>query len=199
MDDFKPYYYRTAEAMAAGPPASAPPAPREAEPEVYRFRDDGVIPNNPNCPLLIYRKAVRLPIGMDPAGIFEQLFQKNGWGKAWRNGIYDFAHYHSRTHEVLGIARGRALVRIGGDVGLDIDIKAGDALIIPAGVGHQRLKASKNLLVVGAYPAEGEYDEFRAEPSNREKAMAAIAQVPAPKTDPLFGAEGPLVKLWNIS
>ena len=43
----------------------------------------------------------------DPAAVIEDLFGANGWRGTWRDGIYDYAHYHSRIHEVLGIARGR--------------------------------------------------------------------------------------------
>ena len=35
----------------------------------------------------------------------------------WRNGIYPYVHYHSMIHEALGVARGRAKVRFGGDNG----------------------------------------------------------------------------------
>jgi hypothetical protein len=72
--------------------------------QTFRFKDDGIIPNHPRWPLIIYRSAVRLDVAFDPAAIFEDLFEI--WGDSWRNGIYDYVHYHSRIHEVLGIARG---------------------------------------------------------------------------------------------
>ncbi|AHY49516.1 hypothetical protein BJS_02356 [Bradyrhizobium japonicum SEMIA 5079] len=37
----------------------------------------------------------------------EDLFEANGWGDTWRDGICHYAHYHSRIHEVLGITRGK--------------------------------------------------------------------------------------------
>lgn len=67
-------------------------------------RDDGIIPNHPAWPLIIYRSAVRLPDRLDPAAVFEDLFERNGWGDSWRNGIYDYVHYHSRIHEVPSLA-----------------------------------------------------------------------------------------------
>ena len=79
---------------------------RERKPRTHRFKDDGLIPNHPRWPLLIYKSVVRLPDSLDPAAVFEELFEDNGWGDAWRDGIYDYVHYHSRIHEVLGIARG---------------------------------------------------------------------------------------------
>jgi uncharacterized protein YjlB len=86
---------------------------------------------------------VRLPKNLDPAAVFEELFESNGWGDSWRNGIYDYVHYHSRIHEVLGVARGEGKVQFGGHLGRTLKVKAGDAAILPAGTGHQCLSASK--------------------------------------------------------
>jgi uncharacterized protein YjlB len=82
-----------------------------------RFRDDGFIPKNPRFPLAVYRSAVKLPRSLDPAAVWEALFESYGWGDTWRDGIYDYLHYHSRIHEVLGFARGNAIVRLGGNKG----------------------------------------------------------------------------------
>jgi hypothetical protein len=82
----------------------------ERKPRIYRFKDDGVVPNHPLWPLVIYKSAVRLPECLDPAAVFEELFDSRGWGNAWRDSIYDYVHYHSTIHEVLGIARGSARV-----------------------------------------------------------------------------------------
>ncbi|TJX41447.1 MAG: cupin, partial [Mesorhizobium sp.] len=83
----------------------------------FRFEDDGIIPNHPHWPLVVYRGVVKLPAEFDPAAIFEELFERNNWKGSWRNGIYDYAHYHSRIHEVLGVARGSAKVQFGGKRG----------------------------------------------------------------------------------
>jgi uncharacterized protein YjlB len=111
-----------------------------------------VIPNNPKLALVLYRNPIRLSGKFDPAAVFEELFERNGWGDSWRNGIYDYPHYHSRIHEVLGVARGHARVRFGGAKGRALKLKAGDVVIVPAGTGHERLSGSKDLMVVGAYP-----------------------------------------------
>ena len=110
------------------------------------FHDDGVVPNNTRLPLLYYRGALDLGGTRDPAGAIETLFNRNGWGGMWRNGIYPFVHYHSQTHEALGIARGRATVRFGGDQGQELEIGAGDVALLPAGTGHQCLWASPDLV-----------------------------------------------------
>jgi uncharacterized protein YjlB len=170
---------------------------RPREPSTFRLKDDGVIPNNPRLPLIFYRTPVRLAGAPDPAATFEELFTSNGWGESWRNGIYDFVHYHSQTHEVLGIARGRGRVRIGGDRGRVLKIKAGDVIILPAGTGHQCLQSSRDLLVVGAYPPRGTYDECRGTAKERERALSSVTGVPVPAKDPVYGPYGPLRRLWQ--
>lgn len=168
-------------------------------PEEHRFADDGRIPNNPRLPLLLYRRAVALPDD-DPARAFEEIFARNGWVGSWRNGIYDFHHYHGNAHEVLGVARGRVRVRLGGEGGLATELIAGDVVVIPAGTGHRNEGASPDLLVVGAYPrGQEDYDLRRGAPDERAAALDAIARVPAPGADPLTGLGGPLPTLWRGS
>jgi uncharacterized protein YjlB len=166
------------------------------EPLAFRFSDDGLVPNNPRLPFLVYRRGVDIA-GRDPAAAIEHRFAANGWGDMWRNGIYPFTHYHSRIHEALGIARGRARVRFGGSTGEEMEVAAGDVAVLPAGTGHQRLSASADLLVVGAYPPAGTYDLCRATPAEHGRALATIPHVPLPVTDPLYGTDGPLVALWR--
>ena len=159
--------------------------------------DDGTIPNNSHLPLVYYRSPVHLTRALDPAAVLEQLFGSNGWTDSWRDSIYDYAHFHSGTHEVLGIARGRARVRFGGRIGKVIELRAGDVAILPAGTGHQRLSGSHDLLVVGAYPPGGHYDECRGSLKQRERARASIPRVPLPPRDPVYGAHGPLLDFWR--
>jgi uncharacterized protein YjlB len=163
----------------------------------FQFADDGMIPNHPRWPLVVFRQAVRLPRSLDPAAIFEGIFESNNWGDSWRNGIYDYLHYHSRIHEVLGVARGSAKVRFGGNKGRAITIKAGDVAILPAGTGHQCLWASKDFLCVGAYPPAGTYDECGPTAEEHRRGAKAVAKVPRPRKDPVFGAQGPLLQFWQ--
>jgi uncharacterized protein YjlB len=170
---------------------------RDAKVGTFYFRDDGLIPNHPRWPLIILWRAVRLPRSLDPAAVFEDLFERNGWGGGWRNGIYDYLHYHSRTHEVLGIARGSAKVRFGGNHGRTFKLGAGDVVILPAGTGHQCLSASRTLLVVGAYPPSGTYDECGSSAAEHERGVRRVRAVSRPGRDPVFGPEGPLVHYWK--
>ena len=170
---------------------------RRSKRGAFHFRDDGRIPNHPRWPVLIYWGVVQLPRAFDPAAVLEDLFESNGWGDSWRNGIYDYLHYHSRIHEVLGIARGNAKVRLGGDRGRTLNLRAGDVVILPAGTGHQCLVASKDFLVVGACPPSGKYDEWRPDAEQHEPSIKSVEKVKRPRKDPVFGAKGPLLKSWK--
>jgi uncharacterized protein YjlB len=161
---------------------------KPVKPRIMRFRADGYIPNNPSVPLLLYPRVVRFERSGDPAALLEAIFNANGWGRVWRDGIYDFVHYHPRIHEVLGVARGGASLRLGGNSnGTTIRVRAGDVVLIPAGVGHECLSASTDFLVVGAYPAQGTYSECRGNFQEYEKSRAVIRRVSMPKRDPVFG------------
>ncbi len=100
----------------------------------FVFADDGLIPNN--CLPLIVRRGAITQDKSDPAKAFEHTFAANGWTGAWRDGIYDYRHYHSTAHEVLGVASGSATVRFGGEGGEIVGLTAGDVVVIPAGVDH---------------------------------------------------------------
>lgn len=163
--------------------------------ETYQFADDGTVPNNPALPLVLYRGA--LAEGGDRASACERMFDRNGWPDAWRNGIYAHHHYHSTAHEVLGIAAGSARVRLGGEHGQTVELRAGDVVVIPAGVAHKRESASADLLVIGAYPRGQRPDICRAETGARNKALANIAAVPLPAADPITGDAGPLLDRWR--
>jgi len=164
--------------------------------ETHRFADDGTVPNSP-LPLVVYRGA--LPDGGDRAAACEEMFERNGWPDSWRNGIYPFHHYHSTAHEVLGIARGHARVRLGGEKGASVELRAGDIVVIPAGVAHKREEASSDLLVIGSYPKGQNPDMRRAEPARRDRALAEIERVPLPDRDPVTGGPGPLLECWRQS
>ncbi len=168
------------------------------EPLTFTFAGDGSVPNNPTLPVVLYRGAVDVAAARDPESTIEQIFMANGWGhELWRDGIFPYPHFHSTTHEALGIARGTARVRLGGTHGEEIELKAGDVVVLPAGTGHQRTASGGGLSVIGGYPGNGHYDLVRAMPSEHDRTLAAIAKVPLPECDPLFGADGPLLKLWN--
>jgi uncharacterized protein YjlB len=167
----------------------------DVEPLTFVFADDGLVPNNP-MPLLVYKGAIAID-NAHPEKTIEGLFGANGWGEMWRNGVYDYLHYHATVHEALGVAHGRARVRFGGDRGKELEISAGDVAILPAGTGHQCLSASEDFCVIGAYPPGPKMQITRPTPENHEKALKTIPQVKIPATDPVMGADGPLSRLWQ--
>ena len=106
----------------------------KAEPLIFRFADDGAVPNN-RLPFLVYRGAIDVARVKDPAAAIEKTFEKNGWGHGmWRNGIF---------------------------------------------------------------PPDGHYDLCRGTQAEHARALGTIPRVPLPETDPLYGADGPLTKLWR--
>ena len=172
-----------------------PVVSQDLQPLTFDFVDDGLVPNS-KLPFLVYKRAVAVD-NDHPERTIEQLFGANGWGAMWRNGVYDFLHYHGTVHEVLGIARGNAVVRFGGDKGTELAIAAGDVAILPAGTGHQRLSSSADFSVVGAYPPGSQMQLDRATPENHARALKTIPLVKLPQTDPVLGENGPLVRLWK--
>ncbi len=159
----------------------------------FHFEPWSFVPNNPRLSALIYEGAFAAD-AIDLARLMEKRFQENGWPPQWRNGIYDFDHYHSQGHEVLGIAAGSARLLLGGDNGRELDVKAGDVLVLPAGTGHRRISQSDDFLVIGAYPPGQSGDIVR------EKASVVMAQrisvLSFPPRDPVVGEDGPLLRLW---
>ena len=81
----------------------------------YYFKNDGVIPNN-TLPLLVYKNVLKYIASEN----FELVFKKNGWTNNWKDIILPYDHFHSNTHEVLGLAKGNARLRLGGKNGSDL-------------------------------------------------------------------------------
>jgi uncharacterized protein YjlB len=156
----------------------------------------GAIPNHPRWPLLIYPGAVTIA-GADPAAQFEELFTRNGWPAAWRDGVLPFHHYHSNAHEALGIYSGEVTVLFGGDGGVALTARPGDVVVLPAGTGHKKLSETGALGVVGAYPRGAQPDTCLPPFARAGKRAATTAQVALPRCDPVFGEKGPLFEHWR--
>jgi uncharacterized protein YjlB len=166
----------------------------------FLFPDDGSIPNNPILPVLVYQHVqatAKLSDSEEIAAWFEQTWPLHGWRAAWRYGVYNFPHYHSTAHEVLGVYRGHASLRIGGRVGVTLAVESGDTIVLPAGTAHQNLGSSHDFHVVGGYAGDQNADLLRGAVGERPAADERISRVPKPPEDPLFGAEGPLAIHWS--
>lgn len=157
-------------------------------PETLLLPPGATMPNS-RLPVLIYRRVLE-----GGARGFDALFRANGWGGTWRDGVYDYDHFHSNAHEVLGVDSGWATIQLGGDVGQAIEVEAGDVLVLPAGTGHRRVSKSEDFLVSGAYPPGQErYDTCRSRTPETE---LRISKVPMPASDPVAGKDGALMRLW---
>ena len=162
------------------------------EPATFLFEDDGSIPNNPKLPLLFYAGAFD---DVTPE-LIEETFHANQWGNNWRASVFLFPHYHAEAHEALGCFRGAATIRLGGVGGIEQKVQPGDAVVIPAGVGHENLESTSDFTMVGAYPPGQDPDLQRGKSSERPWALESTAKVPLPTADPIYGKDGPLMKVW---
>lgn len=163
------------------------------------FEKNNFFPNN-SLPVLIYQKALDLPKQKHVAAdMVQNIFVKNKWSNSWRNGIYDFHHYHSNTHECMGIAFGLAKVILGGPGGRKVTLKQGDVLILPAGVGHKCLSCSEDFLCIGGYPRGKDYDTNLGTEEEYKKTKKRIENLSLPQQDPVFGKQGFLKTYWKKS
>ncbi len=162
------------------------------EPETFLFEGDGEIPNS-RLPLLVYRAA--LPADLE---VIERCFAANNWPPAWLDSVHSYHHFHSNTHEVLGVTRSKATVQFGGAGGPEATIAAGDVVVIPAGVGHRNSAHTPDLMIDGAYPGNApRSDQYRGNPADYTAVLARIAEVLPPWADPVSRADGPLCRLWS--
>ena len=152
---------------------------------VTHFLSEG----HPRWPLLVYPGAVT----RISAEAFEDLFTRNQWPAAWRDGVFPFHHFHSNAHEALGVYAGEVTVQFGGDKGVAVSAKPGDVNVLPAGTGHKKLASRGSLGIVGAYPAGQHPDTCRPGKDH----SAAVAAVPLPACDPVCGPGGPLFRYWR--
>jgi uncharacterized protein YjlB len=162
--------------------------------ESFLLDANGWVPNNARLPVLIWHGAID-PRESDIAGHFEALFAQNGWPPQWRDGVFDYHHFHSTAHEVLGVASGEAELIIGGPKGRVIALNTGDAILLPAGTGHCLLTAGRRFQVVGAYPPGQQWDIRRDALSDDERRQ--MEALPFPKRDPIAGDGGALTRLWK--
>lgn len=123
---------------------------------------------------------------------------RNRWRGGWTYTVFDFHHYHPNAHEALVAAKGWADIQLGGPSGPVKRIVAGDALVLPAGVGHCRHAASPDFAICGAYPQGQENYETSRAGKGRKDDVSRIAETPLPKGDPIAGRDGPLIAAWRL-
>lgn len=164
------------------------------ETEQFILHQKDWVPNNERLPVIVYRGAVKAE-GKEAAEQFERLLADHGWPPQWRDTVYDYHHYHSTAHEALGVATGFGTLLLGGPGGREIEVRAGDAVVLPVGTGHRRLEVSDDFMVVGAYPQGQDWDICREAPS--DEARQRMRSLPVPAEDPILGKDGPLRQSWK--
>lgn len=166
----------------------------QAEIVVLQLSENGNFPNNLKLPVLLYKNVFGELVNPEQ---IENTFHKYSWGGSWRNGVYNFQHYHSTAHEALGVYGGWAEVQLGGDGNKIVRIEKGDLVILPAGTAHKRIDSSSDFAVVGAYPDGQKWDMKYGKKEEAVIAKQNIAKVALPTTDPFFGKEGELFEYWK--
>lgn len=156
------------------------------------FNDDGVIPNNPSLSVVLYPGIFQ----EEPEKI-ETVFNRNNWTNSWVGDVFDYHHYHSNTHEVLGVRSGTATLQIGGEQGSQLKVATGDVAVLPSGTGHKKLESSPDFQVVGAYPGGVQPNKKTGESGERPYVLEDIQNTPLPQNDPVYGKEGPLLQNWS--
>ena len=168
----------------------------EPQVETFTLKPGPEIPNSA-LPLMLYPRALPLAL-QDPSGC-QALFARNGWGGNWVDGIFDYWHFHVTGHEVLGCVAGEAEVGFGGDTGIQVTFKAGQVVVIPAGVGHRRLSEKRGgFTIVGGYPPGQNGTISRPGDFPLAQAERLISALALPKSDPVLGGEGPLIAQWGV-
>jgi uncharacterized protein YjlB len=156
------------------------------ETEQHWSKPNGMLPNS-RFPLLVYRA------GIDGGGEEAVLdrFRSNGWLNNWRYpGVYTYPHFHSTTHECLGVATGWMDVELFGRGGIRLRVAAGDVIVMPAGVSHSMTGQSDDILMVGGYPDGRDWDNMQEDFVTEELRRAAVKRImmlPIPARDPVTG------------
>ncbi|KAH8691755.1 hypothetical protein GQ44DRAFT_636133 [Phaeosphaeriaceae sp. PMI808] len=170
-------------------------------PEQYTLPGSTYVPNSV-LPVLIYRNV--LPTPVDPE-LTKNICEGNGWEKRGEWGEIRIPHFHPNTHECYAIIRGSSRLALGraredeGTDGVEVDVCVGDVIVIPAGVSHRSLRSGGGFRYIGVYPKDA--PRWRNNHCKGEESMKALAEeiknVPVPNFDPVFGANGPLSKIWK--
>lgn len=163
--------------------------------EIVYSKADGLTPNNV-FPSNIYRGVLK-QIDVKINGSFKRIFESNNWTNNWADIILTENHYHSTTHEVIGLDQGEVSLKIGGKGGKIISLQEGDDILIPAGTGHYSLNNNKYYKAIGGYPNGAEWDMIFDEKDKYDSAINRIRKIPIPEQDPVFGTEGILFKYWK--
>lgn len=142
---------------------------------------------------MIYRSAFPSPT----ASSIESHFTTTGVvTPQWRYTMYSTSHFHSTSHEVLGIASGSAKLCFGHEDNpkrVEETVKQGDVIVIPAGVSHRLLEDLEGgFEMVGSYPKGFGWDMCYGKKGEEGK-VEEIKKLAWFERDPVYGDEGPVL------
>ena len=176
------------------------------KPEVHCLKPNTCSPNS-SLPILIYRSVLPSPNTEEST---TSLLTSHSWRKDGTWGHIAYRHFHPNVHECYGVFSGHSRLLLGqgeNDVngGLEIDVKTGDVIILPAGTAHVCLKSSTSedtdgeYRYIGVYPENGPHwrSEMGRKPLEETRLDEEVSKVKSPEQDPVYGTEGPLMKLWE--
>ncbi|KAN0112323.1 hypothetical protein V8E51_005274 [Hyaloscypha variabilis] len=172
-------------------------------PETYFLTKPTAQVPNSRLPVLVYRDVLPSPT---PESICAAI-EPNHWIKGGVFKHYPAHHFHSVTHELYAVFKGHSRLLLGRgpldqDSGIEVELKTGDCIVLPAGVAHCCLESSEDYEYVGLYPEGSPHwdNNFCKADEQETKLKAANARaVPVPDSDPVFGAGGPLVEIWTAA
>ena len=156
-----------------------------------------LIPNTSiqNRPLLIYHSVFSESV--TASSIEAHLSSVGVVVPQWRFTMYSTSHFHSTTHEVLGISHGKAKLCFGGEENpnrFEPVVSKGDVIVVPAGVSHRLLQDLEGgFQMIGSYPPGKEWDMCYGREGEEDK-IAGIKGLEWFKKDPIYGEHGPAVE-----
>ncbi|KAL2865333.1 cupin domain-containing protein [Aspergillus lucknowensis] len=148
-------------------------------------------------PLMVYHQAFH----GTPDELSEHLENVGEVSPSWIYTMYSQTHFHSTSHEILGVVSGSARLCFGGEGNphrFEPTVSKGDLIIVPAGVGHQLLSEPDTtegpFRMVGAYPRGKSWDMCYGQPGEESK-WQAIGRLGWFGRDPLYGKDGPALQV----
>ncbi|KAF5121862.1 putative protein YjlB [Metarhizium anisopliae] len=182
--------------------------------QCYYLSPNSDAPNNP-LPVLHYRGVLPLEATEDMATKF---LTANTWEKRGAWGHIGIRHFHPNTHEcygttvstleaedvgrliLAGIVSGRStmlLGKINDGTGVHVQVQRGDVIVLPAGTAHSSIESTPDYFYIGVYPRRHPrwVNEHGKTPATHFR--STIRAVEMPEEDPVYGKDGPLLKLWR--
>ena len=108
------------------------------------------------------------------------------------------SHFHSTSHEVLCVAKGRAKLCFGHENNaerVEPVVKEGDVMVIPAGVSHRLLEdIDGGFSMVGSYQRGYSWDMCYGKEGEEDK-LKSIKSLGWFDRDPIYGDKGPVLDI----